>query len=143
MVSASQPTTNHHRPRRTLSLIAAACLLGAGTSAWCAPLTFAVHSTTDAVDANPGNGVCATAAGACTLRAVIQVSNAPAGLDTITIPAGTYILTLTGPDEDLAGTGDLDITDAVTITGAGASAVIIDGNNSDRVFFIYPNGTTT
>jgi CSLREA domain-containing protein len=135
--------TNHHRRRRTRSLIAAACLLGARATAWCAPLTFTVNSVTDAVDATPGNGVCATAAGKCTLRAAIQESNAHAGLDTIIVPAGTYVLSLTGPDEDFAVTGDLDITDAVTITGAGASAVIIDGNNSDRVFDIYPNGTTT
>ena len=34
--------------------------------------TFYVNSTTDEVDSNPGNGVCATAGGVCTLRAAIQ-----------------------------------------------------------------------
>src|SRR2546426_11799122 len=32
---------------------------------------FTVNSTVDAVDATPGNGTCATAQGACTLRAAI------------------------------------------------------------------------
>jgi CSLREA domain-containing protein len=40
---------------------------------------FQVTSTEDVVDAAPGNGVCRTAAGACTLRAAIQESNAVAG----------------------------------------------------------------
>jgi CSLREA domain-containing protein len=134
--------TKDRRYRGIWSLIAA-CLLGAHATAWSAPLTFTVNSTTDAVDTAPGNGVCATAAGACTLRAAIQEANAHAGLDTISIPAGTYVLTIAGRDEDLAATGDLDITDTVTIAGAGAPTVIIDGNGIDRVFDVFPSGTTT
>ncbi len=37
--------------------------------------TFAVNSTADAVDTSPGNGICATAGGVCTLRAAIQEAN--------------------------------------------------------------------
>lgn len=33
---------------------------------------FDVTSTADAVDSNPGNGVCATAQKTCTLRAAVQ-----------------------------------------------------------------------
>lgn len=38
--------------------------------------TFAVNSTIDDVDAFPGDGICATATGDCTLRAAIQELNA-------------------------------------------------------------------
>ena len=38
--------------------------------------TFYVDSEIDAVDALPGDGVCATSTGTCTLRAAIQEANA-------------------------------------------------------------------
>jgi CSLREA domain-containing protein len=101
--------------------------------------TFTVNSTADAVDANPGDGVCVTAAGKCTLRAAIMESNALPGDDTITLPTGTYTLTIPGTGEDAAATGDLDITGNLTINGADAATTIIDGNGSmlgDRVFHI-------
>ena len=98
--------------------------------------TFVVDSTVDAVDATPGNGVCATSGAICTLRAAIQESNALAGADTVTVPAGTYTLTIAGTSEDAAATGDLDITENLTLNGAGASTTIVDGNSLDRVFEI-------
>ncbi len=42
-----------------------------------------VDSTGDAADTSPGDGVCATNAAACTLRAAIQETNALAGADVI------------------------------------------------------------
>src|SRR2546425_290335 len=96
--------------------------------------TFTVNSTADAVDATPGDGRCATATSSCTLRAAIQEANALAGPDTIVVPAGTYVLTIAGQGEDAAATGDLDVTDDVSITGAGPDSTIIDGNGIDRVF---------
>ena len=101
-----------------------------------AAATFTVNDTTDAVDAAPGDGKCATAVATCTLRAAIQEANAHAGADTIMVPAGTYLLTIAGQGEDIAATGDLDITDDVTITGAGADNTILDGNGIDRIFDI-------
>ena len=100
---------------------------------------FTVSSTIDAVDAVPGNGICADASGNCTLRAAIQEANVLAGTDTITLPAGVYQLSLTGAGEDVAATGDLDITADLTISGAGAMLTTIDGGLSDRVFDIGPN----
>jgi CSLREA domain-containing protein len=50
--------------------------------------TFNVNSAVDAVDAVPGDGVCATAGGQCTLRAAVQEANALPGADTISLPAG-------------------------------------------------------
>ncbi len=96
-------------------------------------VNFAVDSTADAVDANPGDGVCDDGAGRCTLRAAIQETNALAGPDIITLPAGTYTLSIPGADEDAAATGDLDITDDLTLTGAGRVTTVIDGGAIDRV----------
>src|ERR1700682_1707889 len=73
-----------------------------------AGLTFTVNANTDAVDVNPGDGVCATALGKCTLRAAVQEANATLGADTIVLPAGTFKLTIVG-DDDTAAAGDLDI----------------------------------
>jgi CSLREA domain-containing protein/uncharacterized repeat protein (TIGR01451 family) len=102
--------------------------------------TFTVNSTVDAVDAAVGNGVCETAPGngVCTLRAAIQETNGLPGADEIILPAGTYTLAIPGPDEDAAATGDLDIRDDLTITGAGAAVTIIDGGGLDWVFHVYP-----
>lgn len=45
--------------------------------------TYTVNSDTDAADANPGDGVCATAGGNCTLHAAIQEANLDGGASTI------------------------------------------------------------
>jgi Zn-dependent metalloprotease len=113
----------------------------AATNTPSTPLTLTVNNLLDAVDANPGNGICETAAGngICTLRAAIQETNARSTADTIVLPAGTYTLTLPGNLEEAASSGDLDITSDLTITGTGANTTIIDGNGSvlqDRVFDI-------
>jgi len=94
--------------------------------------TFTAASTTDAVDINPGDGVCATAGAVCTLRAAIQETNALGGTNTIILPSGTYTLSIAGTDENASASGDLDIVmgsdiDNLTITGAGAATTIIDG----------------
>ncbi|MCA9886296.1 MAG: CSLREA domain-containing protein, partial [Anaerolineae bacterium] len=95
-----------------------------------------VNSTLDTVDANPGDGICADTSNQCTLRAAIMESNAFPLTQTIHVPAGTYLLTIPGTDEDAAATGDLDITDTVLIYGDGQGQTIIDGNDLDRVFHI-------
>src|SRR5437867_2704086 len=101
-------------------------------------MTFMVDSTADAVDAAPGDGTCATAGSACTLRAAIQEANALAGNDTIDVPAGTYTLGIPAGGETTVGldaaVGDLDITQNLTITGAGAATTIVDGGGATRVF---------
>jgi CSLREA domain-containing protein len=60
-----------------------------------ADVTFTVNSTADAPDANTADGVCQTAAGACTLRAAIESANAHVGRDGIAfaIP-GTGVQTI-------------------------------------------------
>ncbi|HZP40334.1 MAG TPA: right-handed parallel beta-helix repeat-containing protein [Candidatus Binatia bacterium] len=102
--------------------------------------TFTVTSTLDAADAAPGDGVCATGAGACTLRAAIQEANAFGGADTVVLPAGIFRLTLDGAGDDMAATGDLDVRQALEIDGVGADATIVDGLGLDRVFDV-PNAS--
>lgn len=107
--------------------------------------TFTVNVTDDVADADTTDGHCdadlATPGDQCTLRAAIQEANVQPGADTIMVPAGTYVITVPGQDEDLAVTGDLDILDAATIVGEGPSTTIIDGNQLDRIFDIPNSGT--
>src|SRR5690606_3889815 len=102
-----------------------------------APSIFTVNSTADAVDANPGDGVCETAVfGECTLRAAIQEANLSETPSTINLPSGMYTLALDGSEEDEAATGDLDINGDLILNGAGAQTTIIDGAGLDRVLHI-------
>ncbi|MBI4770350.1 MAG: CSLREA domain-containing protein [Chloroflexi bacterium] len=129
----SQPLT--HRFARRLRLFSVAVLAAGSLAA--APragiwATFVVNSTADAVDASPGDGVCATAAGECTLRAAIQETNALPGADVIIVPAGTYTLTVSGG-------GELGISDDLGLIGQRPGETIIDGNGGmtgARVFSI-------
>ncbi|MEW5987776.1 MAG: hypothetical protein AB1791_14170 [Chloroflexota bacterium] len=108
--------------------------------------SFTVNSLIDAVDANPGDGICATAAGECTLRAAVMETNALAGENTIVLPAGTYTLTIAGAGEDAAATGDLDISHNLTLVGEGNDLVAIDGNGKvtgDRVFHLLSPAEAT
>jgi Ca2+-binding RTX toxin-like protein len=105
--------------------------------------TFVVDSVLDTVDANPGDGVAADAAGRVTLRAAVQEANALPGVDSILLPAGTFFLTRLGRGEQAAATGDLDITDDLTITGAGANLTDLDGFAQDRLFDVFAGVTVT
>jgi len=125
-------------PSTTNNSVTTTTTVMAGTSH-----TFTVTSTIDAVDASIGDGVCATANGACTLRAAIQEANASTTADTITLPAGVYRLVLGGIGEELAATGDLDITAPVSINGSTSGTTIVDGDGADRVFDIQPGATAT
>ena len=97
--------------------------------------TFVVVTTADTQDATPGDGVCADAGGLCSLRAAITEANAAAAADIITLPAGTYTLSLVGANEDNNAGGDLDIRSSLTINGAGAATTIIQAN-------LAPNSAT-
>jgi CSLREA domain-containing protein len=92
--------------------------------------TFVVTTTADG-----NNGACTVPL--CTLRDAVIAANANGGPDTITLPAGTYNLTITGTGENAAATGDLDIASGgLTINGASAATTIIDGGAIDRVIHI-------
>ena len=128
-------------PERTKSSLATITTLWVLHPKVAQAATFTVNSTADAVDANLGDGLCDDGAGNCTLRAAIMVTNALAAADTITLPAGTYTLAITGSGEDAAFTGDLDITDDLTIIGTGSATTIIDGGGIDRVIHVLAGNT--
>lgn len=155
------------------SLFAALVFVAAGASNRVAALDFVVDSTMDAVDETPGDGACATAEGACTLRAAVMEANASDGVDRIDLtgisdPSDPIRLTLDGLDETFmlvpegpapcvaqieanAAIGDLDITEDVEIFGAGPALTIIEWDEQsitdptvgDRIFHIQAEGSTT
>ncbi|MBA2592574.1 MAG: CSLREA domain-containing protein [Gammaproteobacteria bacterium] len=84
----------------------------------------------------------------CSLREAVRAANASVGVaDVINVPAGTYTLTIPGSTEDAAATGDLDITDTVTINGGGSANTIIqsgtnNANGIDKVFSVNQTATS-
>ena len=99
--------------------------------------SFVVTKTEDTAD-----GACDAD---CSLREAIIAANDSPGADIITVPAGVYVLSLAGSGEDSAATGDLDIRDDLTLSGAGATQTIIDaagfGTTPDRVLDIIDPGS--
>jgi CSLREA domain-containing protein len=95
------------------------------------PSTLTVNTTLD--DVTPANGK-------FSLREAITKANTTAGADVIVVPVGVFKITIAGASEDANATGDFDITDAVTIQGAGAGVSIIDGQQLDRVFDVIGTG---
>jgi hypothetical protein len=105
-------------------------------------------------DVNPPATACTAAANDCSLRGAIIKANTTAVTDTITVPAGTYTLTMAGTGEEAAATGDLDLTQSVIIQGAGAATTIIQAGTTspvppstcptciDRVFQVVSSGVT-
>ncbi len=79
----------------------------------------------------------------CSLREAIMAANQTPGLDVIRLPAGIYSLSFPGRHENVAHTGDLDITDVVSIYGAGADRTTIFAYGIDRVFDVRPGVSGT
>jgi len=107
-----------------------------------------VNSPLDLPDADPADGVCdadlATDGEQVTLRAAVQHANATPGAGTIALPAGLWKLTRKGAGEDAADTGDLDVTEDLTLTGAGADATILDGKTAkDRLLEVHVGAVLT
>ena len=122
-----------------------ACVLAASAPA----ANVTVSTTTDEVNGNTTSiaNLIATPGGAgISLREAIIAANNTAGADVITLPAGTYTLTIAnagGLNEDACTQGDLDVTDSLTINGAGAASTIVQAgttaaNGIDKVFAINP-----
>jgi predicted outer membrane repeat protein len=89
------------------------------------PATFNVTTTLDVVDAGDGKR---------SLREAITRANDLGGADVIVLSAGVFKLAIAGTGEDDNATGDLDVTDTVTIRGAGRNLSFVDGQQLDRVF---------
>ncbi len=88
--------------------------------------TFTVNSTGDKDDGDPKNGI-------TTLREAINLANTTAGDDTIAFGG---VFTDATPDTITLTSGQLSITDDITILGTGASQLTVSGNNASRVFEI-------
>lgn len=112
------------------------------------PATTIVVSTLNDVIANDGQ---------CALREAIIAANtdsafsdcaAGSGADVISFDASlpvpaVFNLTISGTNEDLSFTGDLDILSTLTITGTGSGNIVLDGNGADRVLDIRPGANLT
>ena len=121
-------TPPHHRAALQLARIFTAGALVAG---------IALVATDDPAEA-AGFAVTTTAdGGAGSLRDAIDQANANPGPDTITVPAGTYTITIAGATEDDNATGDFDVVGELTINGAGAGTTIIDADGLDRAFDLH------
>lgn len=111
-------------------------------------------------DVTPGDGVCETSFGNCTLRGAIQESNALAGPQVVFLPRGHYLYGQTVSGDNAAAYGDLDVPNGSVVTIRGESApgelpvavaedaeetVITGGwviatSASDRVFHVLSGG---
>src|SRR5688572_1822147 len=104
--------------------------------------------TVDRTDDPSGAGLtaasaCTGAASDCSLRGALQFANNPANNNTtISVPAGTYILSINGTNAvgcDGNTVGDLGANQTMSIVGAGAATTIIrqtgtgPANDGDRV----------
>jgi predicted outer membrane repeat protein len=103
----------------------------------------------DRDDVNPGDTRCDTSSDPgqqCTLRAAVMESNALPGANSIQVPQANATIVLTqapvaGPAS--AAHGDLDLTDAVTITGVSGSPALrplVQSSTGDRIFNIAAAG---
>ncbi len=81
------------------------------------PQTFIVNASDTAIDAELGDGICATATGSCTFTAAVAEANVWNYADAISIPSGTFV-----SEDVLIATGDL------TVTGAGADQTTLTAN---------------
>jgi hypothetical protein len=110
---------------------------------------FRVNSGFDVNDLNPGDGHCVAylvifppfVLPYCTFRGAIGETNNLPGADSIELSSGFYRFELSGSDEDSGLTGDIDITDSLIISGAGADQTFIDGKSLDRVVDIHGEDT--
>ncbi len=127
--------------RALVPLLAVVLLVASGLAgeARATGSSFTVADTADGHDATPGDGVCTTAptatpASVCTLRAALEEADALGGADTVSVPAGSYTLSL----------GQLRVTspDGVTVTGAGRLSTALVGSG-DRVLEIADGAQAT
>ncbi len=106
-----------------------ACDIGAYESV----VDYVVVTGNDAVDVDPGNGICGTVFPSvgdevlCSLRAAIEEANLAPGTQTIRLGARTHSLSIPGVNGN-PRQGDLDISDAeLLIIGDGVGNSIIEG----------------
>jgi len=140
------------RIRQVVTVLAVVALFGGGAIqplgsqaaaglASQAATTFTVDVITDVTgsdDANPGDGVCQTSGGDCTLRAAIQESNAMSGENRIVFEAGIITVILWNALPALSDTsGGTTIYGGAgyvylqgTLTSSGTPGLTLNSNNN-------------
>jgi predicted outer membrane repeat protein len=132
-------------PRRALLIVAAAVAVLA-TPGVASAASYTVNDPGDFPLANPAGTSCvSTDGGSCTLRAAVQAADNSGGASSITLPAGTYTLTIASAGANDPSTGDLDVNSkangtAITVAGAGSGSTVIDANHIDRAFAVQVGG---
>ncbi len=128
----------HSKPLILLASLIMLAVPGVGYS-----LEITVNSSADAPQISGNTSTCAStiADRQCTLRAAIQLANTTIGADTITLNSDVF-LTQTGTFENAGKTGDLDISDSLTIIGNGNTRTI-NANKIDRVLHIQNGAKVT
>ena len=112
---------------RLLRVVLLALVVLPITAGWAA--IFVVDTTVDGSDANPGDGVCATVANQCTLRAAVEEANATPGMDHVQLDDTIYRRTIPA---------ELDITDDLAIASPYLTATI-DAAGLGRVLHVEPD----
>jgi CSLREA domain-containing protein len=97
-------------------------------------VSFIVNDLGDASDANPGDGICATAAAICTLRAALEEANAFAGDDIIGFSVSGTITPATMLPS---------ITDNAYILNANAGSITVSPTATGGVFEVGPLASST
>src|SRR4051794_13182923 len=137
-------TRSSSRPRLLVCAGLALGLAVAGQAVFMPAADAATLTVTSTADVATNFGACGniaqTTSSGSLREAVCAANNAGATSSTITVAAGTYILT----------NGELQMGKVpgsnITLTGAGAGSTIISGNNASRVFDLDPSvlgGVTT
>lgn len=116
---------------RALILVSGFIVLAGALQACTDPCDLTDYTVTKTADTN--DGICS--ASDCSLREAVITANACPGHQTIHLPPAGYVLTIPGTGEDAAATGDLDITDDLSILGTAAPS--IDAGGIDRVFEVF------
>ncbi len=117
-----------------LALVSEQSVKASTTAAVNSPLV--VNSTGDADDALPGNGVCATSTGTCTLRAAIDEANARSGADTINFNiagSGVQTIQLASALPTLSDTTGGTTIDGYTQPGAAANTAQFADNAQIKI----------
>jgi parallel beta-helix repeat protein len=116
--------------------------------------TYVVNSNASDSDANPGNGICATAGGQCTLAAAIQESNADGVYSTITFSqkfqSPNYIYGCSLPAISAAGTtidasSQWDSTNdrpGVNLIGLGCAQLTIGASDTTILGLYFGGGSS-
>ncbi|HEX7133048.1 MAG TPA: hypothetical protein VF228_10750 [Iamia sp.] len=129
------------RARRASLALTAGALLATGLTACepTEPAAFTVVPLAIGPDTTPGDGVCATGGGQCSLRAAVEEANALDTRTEITVPAGPVQeadLTVTGAITLLPGGAVQDLRNVswtiadgaqLTVTDAQFGPVVVDG----------------